>query len=788
MQGFVLRDAPGFEHWQSIENERMWRLLGSALDRLVDAYFAAGRAVDALEAARQRVELDPLNEPTYRTLMRIHSAKGDRGGVTATYRELVAVLNRELGVEPLEESTELYRALTLGSTPAPLPLRTTMSDATSDLPFVGREDEWDRLVTAYRDRTPLVIGIQGEPGIGKTRFVQEFVDHVASLGARTVIARSHEGETNVAYGVLTETLRELVTSRVALRLPEGATEELARLLPELGVEAADSPVAGRFFDAVRSAFEEAARGEQVGVVVFDDVHWADDATLETLAYIARRIDDTGICLVCTWRPEEVRNTELLQRVVEGPRSLRLGLGRFGARELSDLLEDVQLPIGPQVGETVGRLLAETEGVPYFITEYIKSLRQGGTWEVPSSIRELVARRLRSARGVAAQILDAAAVIDRAVDFALLSRVAGRTDLETADALDDLARSGLMRAGDDERIRYEFSHDKLRAVAYEQMSPARRHVLHKRTAEALIDSEIDGDARSAAPIAHHLELAGMHERAVEFHRRAGAWAQSVFAHSEALEHFRRSLALGDTSAELHESIADIHVLHGDYAEAISSYETAAALTTQPEKVDRKLGSLYLRRGEYDLAEAHLNDALSHSEDDATTAEILVDLSLLARRRGAGNEGVDYARAAVERASRLDDAGLRARAENAAGLLASAHGDDETARNHLQTAFDMASVADDLPAMIAALNNLALVERRSDNISEAIEMTEQALAACRRLGDRHREAALENNFADLLHEQGDKEAAMEHLKRATAIFAEVGDDPRGPLPEVWKLVDW
>lgn len=133
-------------------------------------------------------------------------------------------------------------------------------------------------------------------------------------------------------------------------------------------------------------------------------------------------------------------------------------------------------------------------------------------------------------------------------------------------------------------------------------------------------------------------------------------------------------------------------------------------------------------------------------------------------------------------------MRARAENAAGLLASAHGDDETARNHLQTAFDMASVADDLPAMIAALNNLALVERRSDNISEAIEMTEQALAACRRLGDRHREAALENNFADLLHEQGDKEAAMEHLKRATAIFAEVGDDPRGPLPEVWKLVDW
>ena len=788
MQGFVLRDTPAFEEWQSSENERMWRLFGSALDRLLDAYVAHERLDDALKVARQRVEIDPLNEPTYRTLMRIHAAKEERGGVTATYRELVATLNRELGVEPLEESTELYRALTRGSAPASLPERSMTSGAQTDLPFVGRIDEWDRLVTAYRERAPLVVGIHGEPGIGKTRLVQEFVDHVSSLGARTIVARSHEGETNVAYGVLTEALRELITSRVALRLPEGATEELARLLPELGGDATDSPVAGRFFDAVRAAFEEGGRGEQVGVVVFDDVHWADDATLEALAYISRRIDETGISLVCTWRPEEIRNPEVLQRIIEGPKSLRLGLGRFGADELSNLLQDVQLPAATQIDETVDRLLAETEGVHYFVTEYVKSLQQGGSWEVPSSIRELVAHRLRSATGVAAQILDAAAVIDRAVDFELLSRVAGRTDLETADALDDLAAAGLMQAGDNERARYEFSHDKLRSVAYEQMSPARRHVLHKRTAETLIETGADRDGRSAASIARHLELAGMHERAVGYHRRAGKWAQTVFAHSEALEHFRRALALGDTAAELHESIADIHVLQGDYAEAIRSYETAAALADQPEVVDRKLGSLYLRRGEYDLAVAHLNDALERSGDDSVTIEILVDLSLAARRRGADDEALAHATAAVERATAIDDPVLRAKAENAAGMLASAHGEVTEARAHLQLAFDMATVADDLPAMIAALNNLALVERRESNFDDAIELTEQALQACRRFGDRHREAALENNLADLFHDRGDRETAMEHLKKATAIFAEVGDDPQGPLPEVWKLVDW
>lgn len=787
MQGFVMRDAPGFEEWQSIENERSWRLFGATLDRLIDSFVAIERYDDALQAARQRVEIDPLNEPTYRTLMRIHAAKGERGAVTAAYRELVATLNRELGVEPLEETTELYRALSRGSTPAPLPQQATGQDAAGDLPFVGRVQEWDRLLMAYGERAPLVVGIQGEPGIGKTRLVQEFVAHVSSLGARTVIARSHEGETNVAYGVLTEALRALITSRIALRLPEGAGEELARLLPELGDQAADSPVAGRFFDAVRAAFEEGGRGDRIGVVVFDDVHWADDATLETLAYISRRIEETGVCLICTWRPEEVRNTELLQRIVEG-RSLRLSLGRFGADELSDLLTNVPLPAGSQLDETVERLLAETEGVPYFVTEYVKSLQRGGSWEVPSSIRELVAHRLRAARGVAAQILDAAAVIDRAVDFELLSRVAGRTDLETADALDDLAASGLMRAGDDERARYEFSHDKLRTVAYEEMSAARRHVLHKRTAETLIESGADRDGRSAGSIAYHLERAGMQERAAEYHRRAGKWAETVFAHSEALEHFRRALAVGDTSADLHESIADIHVLLGDYGEAITSYETAAALAEQPEVIDRKLGSLYLRRGEYDLAVAHLNDALELSEDDASTTEILVDLSLAARRRGADEEALTHATTAVERAAALDDPALRAKAENAAGMLASARGEVREARTHLQLALDMATVADDLAAMIAALNNLALVERRDGNFDNAIGLTEQALQACRRFGDRHREAALENNLADLFHDRGDREAAMEHLKKATAIFAAVGADPHGPLPEVWKLVEW
>ena len=788
MEGFVLKDAPAFDDWLLAQNEHLRREVGIAMDRLIEAAIALERYDDARSVAEARIAADPLNEPTYRALMMIHAAKSERGSVVGTYRALVAALDRELGVDPLEETTELYRALSRGSAPAPIPKSTTPIGTPDELPFVGRAPEWDRLVSAYANSGALIAGIEGEPGIGKTRLAAEFVAHASALGAKTIVARSHEGESNVAYALLTEALRELVTSRVAMGLSEEALGELARLLPELDVEAADSPVATRFYDAVRDAFEEGARGARPGVVLFEDVHWADEASLEALAYIARRIEQTGICLVCTWRREELRNAELLHRIVRGARSVRLSPSRFGREEVAELLAAAELPAGSVQDETIVRLLAETEGVPYFITEYVKSIRGGGAWEVPPSVRELVSHRLRSARGVAEQVLDAGAVIDRAVDFELLCRVSGRTDLETADALDDLARLGLMRASEDEHARYEFSHDKLRTVAYEEMSPARRHVLHRRTAEALIESRAAGDGRSVASIARHLELAGMNDAAAEYHREAATWAQRVFAHAEALEHFRRALALGAGSGELHEAIADIHVFQGNYADAIASYETAAALADQPEVIDRKLGSVYLRRGEYELAEAHLSDALARSQDDVVTTQILIELSMAARRRGDYPGALTHATDAVERATKLEDPSLRARAENAAGMLASTRGDGGQARAHLQVAFDMASVADDVSAMIASLNNLALVERSDGNTDEAIELTRQALAACQRLGDRHREAALENNLADLFHDKGDRDTAMEHLKRATTIFAEVGDDPHGPLPEVWKLVDW
>jgi tetratricopeptide (TPR) repeat protein len=123
-----------------------------------------------------------------------------------------------------------------------------------------------------------------------------------------------------------------------------------------------------------------------------------------------------------------------------------------------------------------------------------------------------------------------------------------------------------------------------------------------------------------------------------------------------------------------------------------------------------------------------------------------------------------------------------------VLARHQGDLATAEHHLQQSLTVAAEADDRIAHVAALNNLSLVYAECNALDQALALTTQALAECAALGDRHREAALHNNLADLLHETGHHEEAMAHLKRAVTIFAEIGVESGALQPEIWKLAEW
>jgi tetratricopeptide (TPR) repeat protein len=309
------------------------------------------------------------------------------------------------------------------------------------------------------------------------------------------------------------------------------------------------------------------------------------------------------------------------------------------------------------------------------------------------------------------------------------------------------------------------------------------------------------------------MAGNESIAAEYFKLAGEHARSLYANSEALTHLQMALALGHPDiATLHESIGDLYTLLGEYGNALKSYETAAALCAPSSlaNIEHKLGNVYERRGEWDLAESHFEAALNafgerggwreesgglfeggreaRTGPDGERARVYADWSLAAHHRGEITQALNLAQQALNLAEAAHDTRALSQAHNILGILASKQQKLEEAQDHLERSLALAKELDDSSVRVAALNNLALVCRSNGEIERATLLTQEALALCVSQGDRHREAALLSNLADLFHAAGDSTAAMSHLEQSVSIYAEIGVEAGTMRPEIWKLVEW
>jgi tetratricopeptide (TPR) repeat protein len=421
--------------------------------------------------------------------------------------------------------------------------------------------------------------------------------------------------------------------------------------------------------------------------------------------------------------------------------------------------------------------------------------------MPPGVRALLQSRLDGVDEIGWQLLHTAAVIGRSFNFDTCRLASGRSEEEAVAALEGLLARGLIeevpRSSETAPApQYDFSHNQMRALVYDETSLVRRRLLHRRVAEALAHNQ---DPAQAAQIAHHYHLAGQDGQAADYFGHAGEHARSLYANASALSHLRTALALGHPDvAALHEAIGDLHTLLGEYGEALDSYEAAAAHAAPQHQaaLEHKLGNVYDRRGDWQRAESHFQAALAavsgadnNAEQGAELqARILADWSLAAHHRGGVEAALSLAQRSRELARQAQDDAALAQVHNILGILARHRGNMQEAQQHLQRSLSLATESGLPSARIAALNNLALVYGEAGQEVRALEALQEALRLCHELGDRHREAALLNNLADLHHGAGRSEEAMSHLKRAAAIFAEIGGNADEWQPEIWKLSEW
>lgn len=820
MAGFNLRASPNFDDWQFFTAENLRRQIAGILEKLVGYYSDQPMYAPAIEYARRWLALDPLHEPAHRQLIRLYALNHQRAAAIRQYHECVRVLKQELGVEPLEETTCLFeqvrddrlvqadKKIEVADRGTPT---TDRQPPAEKYPFVGRANELGTLQRVYASirADGHFIAIEGEAGIGKTRLAEEFL---GTLPADPVVlrGRAYEGETNLAYGVFIEALRVLMDHKLwRSKIPPAWLGQVARLVPEIGDAPAltplNTPVArGQFFEGISQTIFALTRNHHPGILFLDDLQWADSASLELLAYLVQRLRGRSLCILATWRTEHVAAIEpLRQMVAQAQRAQHaslITLTRLTPIAITQLVASIVGDAATITQQISTRLHTETEGLPFFVVEYLNALDRGNAevmdWSLPNGARDLLHARLAIASETGKQVLNAAAVIGRSFDFEILREVSGRTEDETIRTIEELIAQGLIKEIAAETLRYDFVHEKLRALAYEETNAARRRLLHRRTAEAFVSH---GRTRRetevlANQIAWHYQRADEKALAAEYFKLAGDHARTLYANAEALAHYRAALALGHpNAAALSEFIGDMQTLLGDYAGALTSYATAASLCAPDALagIEHKQGNVRHRRGEYAMAASHFQTALNTFLDTTLPAErarLFADWSLAARAMGQGERAGELASRALALAETGHDLVSLAQAHNILGILARHDGELRQARYHLEQSCAIAESLPDPSVRIAALNNLALVCRDTNEIERAIKLTETSLALCVTQGDRHHQAALHNNLADLLHGIGKDSEAMMHLEQSFAILADIGADATTMQPEIWKLVEW
>ncbi len=489
MAGFSLRDSPNFDDWQFYQADRLRRNFASTLEKLIQCHSALRHFDRAIAYTHRWLAVDRLHESAYRQLMLLYTWAGQRTSALHQYRECFQVLDRELGVAPLEETIQLYQHIKenhVPPLPPPLQEPTLQADqegkadrfishssqsptmqlprTTSGFRMVGRTEEWTAMLATYHSMEThgRTVILEGEAGIGKTRLAEELLTHARQQGATIIAARCYEGEAHLAYRPVVTALRAALASQNSTgrleAVPPISLSEVTRLLPELVLQrpglppppVLDSPGAqGRFFDAIRHLFIELCAGNSPGILFFDDLHWTDGATLDLLRFIVRRLADQPLCLMLAWHGKQLtRESPLYQLLADAQRfgnALVLPLSRLNRSSVNELEQSVLVD---KLSELLtDRLYAETEGIPFFLIEYLtaieKSVLDAGSaeWTLPGGVRDLLQSRLGSVDEIGWQLLTTAAVIGRSFDFDTLREASGRSEDATVTALEKLTREG-----------------------------------------------------------------------------------------------------------------------------------------------------------------------------------------------------------------------------------------------------------------------------------------------------------------------------------------------------------
>jgi DNA-binding CsgD family transcriptional regulator/tetratricopeptide (TPR) repeat protein len=626
--------------------------------------------------------------------------------------------------------------------------------------FIGRAGELQRLEAilgrAEQGRPQLVL-LAGEAGVGKSRLLVEFADRARQRGVRVLAGGCVElGDIGVAYLPIVDALRGLaedpadaeLLAEVAMIAPG-----LGRLLPGIK-QAGPRATLGRnsldqaeVFDAVRALLVGRAERSPV-VVVLEDLHWADRASRDLVAFMARTLRAGRVLLVVSYRSDELHRRHplrpLLAELVRLPGVERLELAPFSRAELAEHLEAIAG--GSLPPERMEGIYTRSEGNPFYAEQLLAAGAGDEDVGLPVTLANVVLARVQGLSEPAQQVLRVAAVAGRRMSHRLLAEVAGQPEADLERGLREAIDAGVLVA-DRTAGSYMFRHALLQEAVYADLLPGEQVRLHAAYAR-LLEAEPDG---AAAELAHHYlqshDLVGALAASV----RAAEEAAAVLAPTETLRHLSTALKLwervpdpvtitGTHRVELLLGAAAAASNAGEYLRAVGLAQEAATTadaTADPVRATRA----HERLGLYLLETGRLEEALRAHARAVELVPAQPPTRLRARVTAALAQALINAGQRDEARRWCDEALMAARGANSADdeadvliTLGMIEEWDDPAKARSLYAAGRARAADagNLEIELRALQDLAVLEANLGNLAAARALYDEGVVLADRTG--------------------------------------------------------
>ena len=544
----------GYDDWLLEARSQFERQCVDLCDLLSTTRARTGDLAGAVDVARRRVQLQPLEEVGYRTLMLLLADLGDRGGAVSTYHHCASVLERELGVVPDPATQQAFQRMMAdvdeAGTRLPVIKPTLGRSGFAAAQLIGRTQEFALLQGMWRVASagqPSLALVRGGAGVGKTRLVAEVAEMARLQGAVVADAQCFGTSGRLALAPVADWLRNPEIRAATATLEPAWRTEVDRLAPSAGRRQqgagsramVDAWQRHRFFEGLARALLAVDRPL---FLVLDNMQWCDQETLAVLTLCLGLITGSRVMVAGTLRDDNLdEDPELSGWTVRMRATGLLAELSLSPLELADTARLAEAVSGRALVDSDASLLqATTGGFPLYVIEAVRgTVDLNGSVLPAGDLATVLRNRLEQATTPALEVAGLAAAVGTNFTLDLLTEASDLDADVVVRAVDELWRRRIMH---EFRDGYDFTHDLLREAAYLQVSPPKRWLLHRRIAQGLELLHAEDADTVSAQLAEQYSRGGRPKRALEYYRRAADVAAGVFAHAEAIRLHGEALSI------------------------------------------------------------------------------------------------------------------------------------------------------------------------------------------------------------------------------------------------------